>query len=367
MNIQLNALRTALNLVLPATGDAKIEGADAAVFSDGWVHTFSSEAGISISAPVEDLAGLTAAVKAKDLSKVVKKLKGDVVEVERTETGLRFTCGTTEGEITLQPDTLSHALASLELSSLEDEWKEAPTGMRTAIALARLENHRERFPVVQFSGDLVMAVTPSRWNFGTIHGEPVEQFAIHTEAAKVLLSLGELSRYAVREFWAHWQTEAGTVFSAKVQEAAFPMKRVTNDLGKINTLEPVFLVPMPKDLGDKVGVVSVFSSEDKSSGTPMVEVHVVGKEIRLAASNSGGKVKDKCILDAPLPEGVEAVFLASVPYLEEAAKRVTSMAVVMMTAMVADKATGESVAVQTPRLVFRGQDFTQIVSVSVKE
>lgn len=364
MNIQLQALRTALDLVLPATGDSRIEGADAAVFSDGWVHTFSSEAGLSISAPVQDLDGLTAAVKAKDLAKVVKKLKGDVVEIERTENSLKFVCGTTEGEIALQPDTLSHSLASLELSSLESEWKECPTGMRTAIALCRLENHRDSFPLVQFSDDLVIAVTGSRWNYGKVHGDPMGQFSIHTEGAKVLLSLGELSRYAVRETWAHFQTEAGTVFSTREKSAdyQFPMKRVIGGLNDVNTTDPVFSVPMPKDLADKVGVVSVFSAEDQKSGTPMVEVHVVGKEIRLSTGNSGGKVKDKCVLESPLPDGVEAVFLASVPYLEEAAKKVTTMSVVPL--RTANKA-GE--VVSTPRLVFKGQDFTQIVSVDVKE
>jgi len=363
MNIQLSALRQALDLVLPATGDSKIEGADAAVFSDGWVHTYSSEQGVSISAPVQDLAGLTVAVRAKELTKVVKKLKGDVVEINKTETSLSFACGTTEGEIILQPDTLSHALASLGLSDLEDLWQGVPTGMRTAIALVRLENHREQFPVVRFSEDLVIAVTGSRWNYGTVHGDPMPSFSIHTEAAKTLLSLGELSRYAVRDLWAHWQTEAGTVFSAKIQEGdGFPMKRVLGTLNDIRLTAPSFSVPMPKDLGDKVAVVSVFSSEDQKSGTPMVEVTVKGKEIRLASSNSGGKVKDKCALDASVPEGVEVVFQASVPYLEEAAKKVTTMSVVPLE--VFDKKTQANVA--APRLVFQGQDFTQVISVDVK-
>lgn len=363
MNIQLSALRTALDLVLPATGDSKIEGADAAVFSDGWVHTFSSEQGISISAPVQDLAGLTAAVKAKELAKVVKKLKGDVVDIERTDTSLRFTCGTTEGEIVLQPDTLSHSLANLELSSLESEWKEVPTGLRTAIALCRLENHRDSFPLVQFSDDLVIAVTGSRWNYGKIHGDPMGQFSIHTEGAKVLLALGELSRYAVRNVWVHFQTEAGTVFSTREKSGdySFPMKRVIDTLNVINTTDPTFSVAMPKDLGDKVSVVSVFSSEDQKSGTPMVEVHVAGKEIRLSTGNSGGKVKDKCILDAALPDNVDVGFLASVPYLEEAAKKVQTMSVVPLRTVAKDGSVS-----MVPRLVFKGQDFTQIVSVDVK-
>jgi hypothetical protein len=362
MNIQLNALRTALDLVLPATGDSKIEGADAAVFSDGWVHTYSSEQGVSISAPVPDLAGLTAAIKAKELSRVVKKLKGDVVEISKTETFLSFTCGTTEGEIILQPDTLSHALASLGLSDLEELWQPVPMGMRTAIALVRLENHREQFPVVRFSGDLVVAVTASRWNYGTVHGDPMPAFSVHTEAAKTLLTLGELSRYAVRDLWAHWQTEAGTVFSAKIQDGdGFPTKKVLGTLNDIKLTPTSFSVAMPKDLGDKVAVVSVFSSEDQKSGTPMVEVTVKGKEIRLATANSGGKVKDKCILDAAVPDSVEVVFQASVPYLEEAAKKVTTMSVVPLEAK-----TKSGDTVIQPRLVFQGQDFTQVISVDVK-
>lgn len=363
MNIQLTALRTALDLVLPATGDSKIEGADAAVFSDGWVHTFSSEQGISISAPVEDLRGITAAVKAKELAKVVKKLKGDVVDIEKTESSLKFTCGTTEGEIVLQPDTLSHALANLSLSTLETEWKKVPTGLRTAIALVRLENHREAFPLVQFSDDLVVAVTGTRWNYGKVHGDSMGQFSIHTEGAKVLLSLGELARYAVRDVWVHFQTEAGTVLSTREKSGdySFPMKRVIDTLNKINITDPTFSVPMPKDLGDKVSMVSVFSSEDQKSGTPMVEVHVVGKEIRLSTGNSGGKVKDKCTLDAALPEGVEAEFSASVPYMEEASKKVQTMSVVPQ-----QQVDQSGNVVTSPRLVFRGQDFTQIVSVSVK-
>jgi len=362
MNIQRSTLLTALDRVLPATGDSKIEGADAVVFSDGWAHTYRDD--MSISAPVPDLAGLTAAVKAKDISKVVKKLRGDVIEVSKTDTSLVFVCGTTEGEIVLQPDTLSHALASLKLNDIE--WSEVPTGFRTAVALCRLENHREQFPVVHFTDNLIIAVTTTRWNFGTVHGDPIPSFSIHTEGAKVLLTMGDLLNYSVGEFWAHWQTENGSVFSAKTQDAAFPMKKVNDVYNTIQTTEPVFIVDMPKDLGEKVGVVSCFSAEDQKSGTPLVDVTVTGNEIRLASGNSGGKVKDKCILDAKLPDGVETTFGASVPYLEEAAKRVQTMSVVRYQVPYKNPETKEVVMSEQSRLVFKGQDFTQIVTVATK-
>ena len=358
MNIQRQTLLTAIDRVAPATGDSRIEGADSIVFSDGWAHTYRDD--MSISAPVPDLKDLRAAVKSKDLAKIVKKLKGDVIEIEKTETALRFTSGTTEGEIVLQPDVLSHSLASLALDSVE--WSPVPEGLRTAIALCRLENQRDQFPVVHFTDNLVTAVTGFRWNFGTVDIDtPMPSFSMHTEAAKTLLTLGDLSQYAAGERWSHWQMENGAVFSALAQDAQFPMTKILGILNTLNQTEPLFQVPMPKDLADKVGIVATFANEDQKQGTPMVRVTVAGSEIRLESGNSGGKVKDKCKLESPLPEGVSATFEASVPYLEEASKKVQTMSIVML------RTTVKGEPVDAPRLLFRGEKFTQVVAVNTPD
>ena len=353
--VQRSTFLQAVERVLPAIGDSSIEGRDAVIFSKGWAHSYRDD--MSISAPIKELETIEAAVNAKKLAAIVKKLKADVIEVSKTETALVLTSGTFTGELLLQPDTLSHAIASLNLDSVE--WSPVPEGLSTAIALCRLENHRDIYPVVYFSGDLVIAVTNFRWNYGKVNGDPMPTFAIHTGTAKALLSLGELSHYSVGELWAHFHTDAGAIFSAKVQDAAFPARQILGVYDTLGTKEPVFSVGLPKDLAETVDRVSVFADVSTKIGTTMLDVEVNGGFIKLCAENTTGKAKDRCALAEPLPEGVEARFMASVPYLLEAAKKVHTLSVVMLP--VPNKP-----EVETPRLVFRGDAFVQAVSVTTK-
>lgn len=358
--VQRTVFLQAVERVLPAIGDPKTEGKDSVVFSKGWAHSYRDD--MSISAPIKDLETLEAAVNAKKLAAIVKKLKADVIEVSKTETALVLKCGTFQGDLLLQPDTLSHAIASLNLAAVE--WSPVPEGLTTAIALCRLENHREKYPVVYFADDLVIAVTGYRWNYGKVHGDPMPTFAIHTETAKALLSLGDLVNYSVGDLWAHFHTESGAIFSAKVQESAFPVNHVLAALNGVNASEPVFKTDMPMDLAETVDRVAVFADADQKTGTPQVEVTVSGKHIKLSTKNSGGSARDKCALNETLPEGVEATFSTSVPYLHEAAKKVQTLSVVMRpTKVLVENVLKE---VDLPRLVFRGEQFTQIVSVGTK-
>ena len=354
--VQRTTFLQAVERVLPAIGDSNVEGADSVVFSKGWAHSYRDD--MSISAPIKDLDTLEAAVNAKKLAAIVKKLKADVIEVSKTDTALVLKCGTFQGELLLQPDTLSHAIASLNLDAVE--WTTVPDGLTTAIALCRLENHRDKYPVVYFSDDLVIAVTGFRWNYGKVNGGPMPTFAIHTETAKALLSLGDLANYSVGDLWAHFHTENGAIFSAKVQDSAFPAKVILAALNNVNTAEAVFKVDMPKDLAETVDRVAVFADADMTTGTPQLDVEVSGKHIKLGSKNSTGSAKDKCALAEALPEGVEAKFMASVPYLQEAAKKVQTLSVVMVPA----KFEGKDIMAQ--RLVFRGEQFTQIVCVNPK-
>ncbi len=354
--VQRTTFLQAIERVLPAIGDSNVEGADSVVFSKGWAHSYRDD--MSISAPIKDLESLEAAVNAKKLAAIVKKLKADVIEVSKTDTALVLKCGTFQGELLLQPDTLSHAIASLNLDAVE--WTTVPDGLSTAIALCRLENHRDKYPVVYFANDLVIAVTGFRWNYGKVSGDPLPTFAIHTETAKALLSLGELVNYSVGELWAHFHTESGAIFSAKVQDSAFPARVILQALDTVNSSDPVFKVDMPKDLAETVDRVAVFADADQQTGTPQLDVEVAGKHIKLGSKNSTGKASDKCVLAEELPEGVEARFMASVPYLQEAAKKVQTLSVVMVPA----KFEGKDIT--APRLVFRGEQFTQIVSVNPK-
>lgn len=360
-NIQRSTFLQAVERVLPAVGEANVEGADSVVFSEGWAHSYRADMSISAEikdfAPV-DIAPLSIAVNAKKLAAIVKKLKADVIEVSRTDTAMVLKCGTFTGELIAQPDTLSHAIASLNLPQIQ--WSEVPSGLSTAIALCRLENHREKWPVVYFSEDLVIAVTGSRWNYGKVHGDPMPTFAIHTDTAKALLSLGDLVHYSVGDLWAHFHTENGAIFSAKVQDSAFPAKVVLKTLEEVENGSPKFKTDLPKDLAEVVDRVAVFADVDQKTSTPQVEVFIAGNTIKLKAKNSGGTASDKCTLNETLPDGVEATFLASVPYLQEAAKKVQTISVDEITRTI------EGRAVTLPRLIFRGEAFTQIVSVAVR-
>jgi hypothetical protein len=360
MQIQRSKLLDSLKLALSGCGEDQTF--DAAIFHDGWLSSYNET--ISVSARVEDLAGLDATIKIKDFQKLVQRLKGDMIEITDSEGSLILECGNTHAELAKFPDAISQYIKALNLDKIQ--WTELPKDFSSMVALCRLDNHKFKFPMVAFDGTNVIADEAIRANFGTLDAE-MPKFSLHTAVAKELLAMGKLESYCLQDPWLHVFTASGAIFSCKLHTEAYPIAQRLNKRKEIEGLRPVFTAPIPSDLAEVVDRVETFAVAS-ATGALAVTVQLTPEAMILKTSKEAGNVRESIFLDTELPEGTDVCFEASVPYLREAAKKVQEFSLVEMPTRpkVPDMDPSQWPTVMMPTLLFRGPGFLQWVMVIAK-
>lgn len=368
MQIQRAKLLDALKLVLSGCGEDQI--LDAAVFHSGWLSSYNET--ISVSARVEDLKDLNAVVKVKDFQKLVQKLKGDTIDIELVNSGtddapaykVTMDCGNTHAELATFPDALSGYLGALALDKIE--WAELPKDFGSMLALCRLDNHKYKFPLVHIDGTNIIADEAIRANFGILTSE-MPKFSLHTAVAKELLAMGPLASYCLSEPWFHVFTAAGSIFSCKMHSEAYPSAQRLGMKKTLEALVPVFSVPVPQGLSEAVDRVETFAVASQT-GALGIQVHITSEAMFLKTSKEAGNVSESLFWDVALPEGTDISFEASAPFLREAAKKVQEFAVVQTETRpkVDDLPPEQWPVVKSPRLLFKGPEFLQLVVVVSK-
>lgn len=360
MQIQRAKLLDALKLTLSGCGED--QNFDSAIFHDGWLSSYNDT--ISVSARVEDLAGLSATIKIKDFQRLVQKLKGDTIDITDSPDTLILDCGNTHAELAKFPDAISQYIGALNLGSIV--WADLPKNFSSTLSLCRLENHKYRFPMVTIDGTHMIADEGIRANFGTLDAE-MPKFSLHTANAKEMLAMGKLESYCIRDPWFHVFTASKAVFSCKLHTEAYPVSQRLNRKAEMEAITPVFTATIPSDLAEVVDRVETFAAA-AATGSPTVTVQITSESMVLKTRKEAGNVKEPIFLDTQLPDGTDIQFDASVPYLREAAKKVQEFSLVMFP--VAQKVEGVPVSewptVDFPHLIFKGTDFVQLVMVASK-
>lgn len=360
MQIQRAKLLDALKLTLSGCGED--QNFDAAIFHDGWLSSYNDS--ISVSARVEDLTDLNATIKIKDFQKLVQKLKGNTLDITDTETTLILDCGNTHAELAKFPDAISQFIGALNLGAIT--WEHLPKNFGSIVALCRLDNHKNRFPVIAFDGTNCVADEGLRANFGTLDSE-LPKFSLHTASAKEMLAMGKLESYCIQDPWFHVYTASGAIFSCKLHTEPYPFAQRLNRRAELEKLSSVFTASIPSDLAEVVDRVETFAAA-AVSGATSVTVQITSESMVLKTSKEAGNVKEPIFLDTQLPEGTDVCFDAPISYLREASKKVQEFSMVLYPAP--QKTEGLPVSEwpisYIPQLVFRGPDFMQLVMVSSK-
>jgi DNA polymerase III sliding clamp (beta) subunit (PCNA family) len=287
MKINRAGLLSVLQAVSPALAKREIvEQSTSFVFVNGRVLAYDDQ--IAISHPVD--AGLSGAVKADELLKLLSKLKDDEVELEtsadellvrgkRSRAGIRL-----EAEINLPlgeiaepeewsplPEGFVDALSFCHFSAGRDAAKPLLTcvhafGKRREAWVESCDNFRlTRHRIGAFSGDLLLPAAAAR----------------------------TLCRYAPREHgttegWAHFRNAVGAVFSARVYEGEYPDLSAFLDVG-----EGAHEVTLPSDLEGMLERAGVFSSAEFKQDEH-VDVTLEGRSMTIRGEGGAGWFEESC-------------------------------------------------------------------------
>ena len=319
MQIQKVTLAEAVKKCLPGveTGTALIEGTDTLVFTKGALHAYNDSIHVSVQLEGSELEGV---VKAKEFSKLVNKLAGDVVVIELVDGKWTLTCGATEAELPLYSDNITQHLASLNLDKLA--WSPLPADFSSGLQLTKIGGNTNPVRGAFIQGNKVYSTDSIRINEYTFDA-PMLPFWIDDPAVTDLLKIGALVSYAIGQAWAHFKTKDGAIFSAKLKEyALFPAEPLKAHIA--SALEAPVLAGnnLPLALADAIERVAIFGADIQgvvSVGLTFHQDHVL-----CFSGKATGKAKEKVMLAVPFAEDPKVGCSVDFNFIVEAASKVAA-------------------------------------------
>jgi DNA polymerase III sliding clamp (beta) subunit (PCNA family) len=276
MQVNKTKLQKALGYVSPGLASKEvIQQATAFVFMDGVIMTYNDR--ISISHPMEELKGLTGAIQADELYKLLNKVKREEIDIIINENEAVIKSGKMKAGFTLQ----SEIKLPFESIGKKGKWKVISGEMVKAMmftAMACSEDmSRPELTGIHLNQGGIEATDNHRIVRYTIESMEAMDIDIIIPA-NAAMEISKLSpvKIAKGEGWIHFKTDEGTVISSRIIEAKYcdlsPFMKV-----KGHSLE------FPKKIIDIIDRAVIFSKRD----------HVLDEEIDVGIDNNQLSVSSK--------------------------------------------------------------------------
>lgn len=319
MQIQRTVLNEAIKKCLPGveTGTALIEGSDTLVFTKGGLHSYNDS--IHVSAILQD-SEIVGCVKAKEFSKLISSLVGDVVTITEVEGKWVLTCGATEVELALYSDNITQFVAALKIE--EVVWKPLPADFSTALRLTKIAGNNNPVRGAFISGNKLFSTDTIRINEYTFDSDLLP-FWIDDPSVSELLKIGELVEYDVGTAWAHFKTKDGAIFSAKLKEySLFPVDGLKAHIFNALTAPTLAGNHLPLALADAVSRVSVFGAD--LQGVISVTLAFRKDYVEARSGRATGKAKERVSWAKPFDKDPAVDVLVDYTFIVEAAGKTAS-------------------------------------------
>lgn len=362
MQITRTDLTRILDTVLPgsdkkATG--MLPGSDTIVLTDKAAYTYNGNASISCPLP-EGTQGFSWAFKSEAFYKLVKALKGDLVELVEDGDICRLVCGDTEAELPRLSVIVMQHVIMLE-NTATDNWKPAPADFSDAVALtvqAVKSDSPHRGIYMDKHGSMTSFDGGTRFNHYQFEGWDNWSFRLDEPNAVLLSKVRGVEQIGVSPEWVHFRTSSGATFHLRrAQEQGIVatgerFKEMEAGLGKLTKL---FAGRLPTGIADAVqGAAVVADSTATDMGMLQTLTLEIGKEaITVIGKGAAGRVRRKVKLAEPLetePNCPPIVAYAS--FLVEASRKAMEFEFYKRSDT-------------SGMLVFRSDKYAQIVSVSL--
>jgi hypothetical protein len=288
-------LLAALKAVTPglATGSSMVQGADTVVLSPGLVQTYNDHVSVTHPAPVPK--GMTAAIRAAEMVKVLEKMSGlDITAKITDKNKLELSDGRTTLSMTLVEANTADMIRTLDLEGLE--WLPLPKGFAKALALTAPGASRNPahgvWAGVCVLADRLLSTDNFRASWADLDAPMVAEgfapFVLPAAAALRIAAMDGLESWAATPSWAHFMDRNGAVFSSRLLGGEFPVKGVLNlfpeDAGKAWEL--------PEALKPALERAAVMASP-LDGGMDFVTVRRDGQDIVVVGERSAGSVTDR--------------------------------------------------------------------------
>ncbi len=296
-------LLNALEKVRPGLANKEtIEQSTSFAFKNGKVITYNDE--ISISHPVKGLE-IEGAVEAEKLYNLLSKLSKEEIDLWIENSEVKIKSGKTKAGITLQEEIKMPAPEVPDICySLPDDFIQA---VQFALFSCSKDFSKPVFTCVHINSDerVVESSDNYRLTRYTMNKDwPCDSIMIPHTSAKELTKC-DVTQVALSEGWAHFATEAGTIFSLRVFNGKFP------DISKFFDVDGT-IVKMPKRISEMLDRAGIFSKR-KFFLDEYIEIELKENKMKISANSNNGWITDTANVaykDDPIKFSTNPRFLA---------------------------------------------------------
>jgi len=291
----------ALKLVMPGAGKGEtlLSGADSFVFSPGHVQTYNDN--LSVSFPIA--TGIEGAVKAGELVRVLEKMSGIEVTLERDQdSALLITDGATDLSLKLLDINLADLIQALNLENLR--WKKLPTDFLEAMELclpcASSNPAQTVIRGIRVEGISVFSTDNFRASWYLLSAT-MDDFTIPKDSVADLLKIPDLTKYSVTSSWVHFTNDNGVIFSSRTLGGAYPSDTIRNLFPPEEEGELFTLPEALKSSMDRTQLVTYL----RETGLDYVTISKEGNHLIVKGERDFGSIKDRIPIEPDQwPDGV---------------------------------------------------------------
>jgi len=315
MKYNREELLNALQKLIPATSEANmgVDGMDSFVFDSEAIHTYND----SLSITVQYKTGLEGAVKAKDLFKLLSKVKTTEIDIEPEDGFWTISAGGTKAKINLKEDQIRKYLNTLPL---DGEFKPLPENFFNGLKLCRISGNSSYLRGIYVQGSDMVATDEIRLNYFTL-AENMDPFWVDDSSINELLKLKEgMTEYHVSGGWVLFRGDSGTIFSCrKNQDSSYPYDKLMEYKTMFVKADTDIEQVLPRgfsDMTDRVGVMY-----EDVNGFHAVSVHMRKEGFTLSSKTDAGMIKESGKWDKPFDSEIDITFKADFEFLSDIAEK----------------------------------------------
>lgn len=333
-------LHAILSAVQPGLSSREIiEQSTCFIFNKGQVLTYNDE--IAVSHPID--LELEGAVQAKELMKLLEKMKDEEIEIETTESEMIVWGMNSETGIKLETKTNVDAI--VEVLGKMKGWKDIHEKFWDNVSFCLFSTGRDvtkpLLTCVSCTEKHIMSTDEIRITVCDLDKSGVANLNIPASAMHTLLSYHP-TEIALSKGWAHFKNESGAIFSCRTMEGDYPNEKILSIIDNIKGDE----VSLPTDLVDALERAGIFatSSDQKVASAHRVQIEINNNKLTVRGEGQKGRHKEVSRLRY---KGPSLEFEINPDFLRDILKHATNM-------IVGDRA-----------LRFEGENFVHVIRTAI--
>lgn len=311
MIVERLKLVEALKNAMPGieTRNVILEGSDAFIFSDGFIHTYNDILSVSVPFPITNKAGdtVSGAIKAKEFYDLISKFKGDTLKIITKEKTWILKSENATAELTLLENVLLEKVK--HIISNDSKWTLIPKNFIDGISICKFSSNRSNLSGIFVQKNIMCSTDELRINWINLSDEMKESFWINDVAADEVMKLNRPTKYAVTKSWVSFRTKDGVIFSCKrLDEKKYPFSQIKNmveshekEKGDISNL-------LPKELNDAINRAASLSQNIETYET--VTLTFSNDGIEIFSQRACGKYLENVKWEHPFKKDIKPISIS---------------------------------------------------------